>query len=115
MKLIRSKEAESEGKPGLVQWTDFAWHSEAALRETQLRHACEKAARSRAAGREIVLVTVVEKQAARFSLPLLVANLRSIGGLQEHLIVGCVSHAAYTLCQKVRSYSLKQCPQHPSA
>ena len=73
----------------------------AEARAKQFHAAVTHAASSTAAGRQIVFMTVAESWDARFCLPLFVASLRSIGGLNAHLVVATLDEAAQAICSKV--------------
>ncbi len=73
----------------------------AEARAAQFHAAVTHAAGSVAAGRQVVFLTVVESYDARFCLPLFVASLRSIGGLDAHLVVANLDPAAQSICSKV--------------
>ena len=76
-----------------------------AQQRAQFDTAVQEASFARTAGRQVIMIAVVNHKAARHHLPIFVSSLRAVGSLDRHLIVATIDPEAQALCQKVCNFN----------
>ena len=89
-------------------WDTQIFHDYEETREQQRAQfdtAVQEASFARTAGRQVIMIAVVNHKAARHHLPIFVSSLRAVGNLDRHLIVATLDPEAQALCQKVCNFN----------